>query len=73
MESLANKLASVCGEAVNVLLADEKKDMEITELRLAIQGLRHGDDCWCQVAIGNPMLQGKHTAACIEAARVTTT
>ena len=39
----------------------------IAQLAEALNGLLLGD-CWCEVAIDNPMYQGKHTDAC-DAAR----
>lgn len=34
--------------------------------RAALRGLQHGD-CWCQMAIGNPMVK-RHSSACVAAA-----
>jgi hypothetical protein len=38
-----------------------------TVMTNALLGLRLGADCWCEVAIGNPMYGGKHTSACLAA------
>jgi hypothetical protein len=32
----------------------------------ALRGLKRGGDCWCEVAIGNPMYS-RHTEACDKA------
>ncbi len=36
----------------------------VRELVKALQLLKRGD-CWCEVAIGNPMFQGRHTQKCL--------
>lgn len=36
------------------------------EVLRVLRDLKRGD-CWCEVAIGNPMLQGRHTQACMAA------
>lgn len=45
---------------------DEKKH-EVRKLTAALVGLSRGDQCWCDLAIGNPMMSS-HSRAC-EAAR----
>ncbi len=35
----------------------------VTSLKAALEGLRVNEECWCQVAIGNPMMRG-HSDAC---------
>lgn len=43
------------------------------ELLAALEGLvvdDSGGPCWCECAIGNPMMGGKHSAACLAARAV---
>lgn len=35
----------------------------IVVLKDALEGLKRGPDCWCEVAIGNPMMTA-HSTAC---------
>lgn len=45
----------------------EKLEAENFRLRAALSNLRHGGTggCFCEVAIGNPMMGGKHSLACV--------
>lgn len=45
------------------------RDVDIKNLLKALQGLKRGD-CFCEVAIGNPMLGGSHTESCIYASKI---
>lgn len=36
------------------------------DLSAALRGLALGSDCWCQMAIGNPMVR-EHSPACVAA------
>ena len=52
---------------------DRKDDLikelltRITELTKLLLKMKHGNSmCWCDVALGNPMLGGKHTDLCQE-------
>ena len=40
----------------------EEAEAEIIKLREALEALKRGD-CWCEMAIGNPMVKD-HSAAC---------
>lgn len=48
----------------------------ILNLEDVIRGLGHmhdscyPDGCWCDVAIGNPMLGGKHMRSCLNAQKI---
>lgn len=33
-----------------------------------LKAMKRGD-CWCEVATGNPMMQGRHSLACLETQR----
>lgn len=37
--------------------------LHYTELVEALHALKRGD-CWCEAGVGNPMMQGRHSAAC---------
>lgn len=57
-----------CGKNEKVVtLADaEALESENKALREALAELKCGD-CWCEVAIDNPMYNGEHTTACKKA------
>lgn len=37
------------------------------DLRAALRGLSQGATCFCEVAIGNPNMRGRHSQACVNA------
>jgi hypothetical protein len=57
-----------CGKNEKVItLADaEALENENKSLREALADLKRGD-CWCEVAIGNPMCRGEHSSGCKKA------
>jgi len=40
------------------------KLLDANRYREALLSLSYDDDCWCECAIDNPMLQGRHTEVC---------
>jgi hypothetical protein len=59
MSSLAIPVLGDAADHIDTLTAQRD------ELLLALTYLKHsGDNCWCGVAIGNPMMGGAHSVAC---------
>ena len=75
-ESRQTKAASgyrISASAREMLLEQANCRLEAQRDRLlyALSDLRHRDGCFCEVSIGNPMMQGRHTRACEKATAVT--
>ena len=69
-DSILQTHSMVCGEDIAEANAAfiVRACNSFADLLAALESLKHNnEDCWCDCAIDNPMMHGKHSAACIQA------